>query len=464
MIAVTEYKGETVAVLGLGRSGLATAKALDAGGAQVIAWDDDPARCDDGVAEGFVIADPETSLWRGAKAMMPSPGIMPTHSALEAARACNMDIVGDIALFCRAVRTTPFVRLVAITGTNGKSTTTALVNHILQKAGVLVEMGGNIGVPALQLSPPKPEKVYVLEVSSFQLETAGDLAVNIAVLLNISPDHLERHHTLDSYAGLKARIFAGQSEGDVSIIGVDDLHGRKLMNELKDRTPVKLVPLSISHDCEGGLYVRNGVLFDAMKASAQAVADLKTTRVLSGPHNWQNAAAAYGIARSLGVEKTSIVGAFSDFSGLPHRMEMVAERDGVRFVNDSKATNAAATAQALATYDRIFWIAGGVTKQYDAGVEALPLENLVRAYLIGEAAADFAHQLGDKVDHGCYDSLADAIRVAAHDAWMEARSGRGVVVVLLSPACASYDQFSNFEVRGEVFRAVVQDVMERMPS
>ena len=456
MIVVDSFAGRRVAVLGLARSGLAAARALAAGGAEILAWDDNPG-VREAVAAEIPLADLGAVDWREIPALVLSPGIPHSfpapHPAVVLARAAGAEIIGDIELLGRAQ---PGARYVGITGTNGKSTTTALIGHILAAAGRRVEIGGNLGTPALTLAPLGSEGAYVLEASSFQLELIGSLAFDIAVLLNITPDHLERHGDMAGYIAAKRRIFAHQRPGSTAIVGIDDPICRALCDELRRAGPHggpgQVVPISVVESAPGGVYVDRGRLIDATGPQPALVLDLAVAERLPGVHNWQNAAAAYAAARSLGVAAEAAADAIRSFPGLAHRQELVATIDGVRFINDSKATNADATEKALLCYEAIYWIAGGLPKA--GGITPLTpyFGRLRHAFLIGTATEEFAATLGTSVPFTRCGDLATAVAAAAEAARRERVPG---AVVLLSPACASYDQFAHFEARGDAFREMV---------
>jgi len=452
MIVVREYAGKRVVVLGLARSGLATVQALVAGGADVVAWDDKPA-ARDAVGNEALLQDPAAIDWSGVAALILSPGIphgFPRpHPAVLAARAANVPIIGDIELLGRAQ---PEARFVGITGTNGKSTTTALIGHILATAGRPVQIGGNLGKPALSLEPLGAAGTYVLECSSFQLELIETLAFDIAILLNITPDHLDRHGDMDGYIAAKRRIFAHQDGDAVNVIGIDDAICRDLCDEMRRRGPARVIPISAASTVADGVYAPDRRLFDATAGQPRLVLDLAEAERLPGSHNWQNAAAAYAAARALGVPAETIARAIRSFPGLAHRQELVGMIGGVRYINDSKATNADAAEKALACYDAIYWIAGGLPKE--GGITPLTpyFGRLRHTYLIGAATEEFAATLGNSVPFTRSGDLAAAVAAASAAARRDRIPG---AVVLLSPACASYDQFAHFEARGDAFRDLV---------
>ncbi len=453
MIEVTEFKGKSVAVLGLGRSGLAAARALAAGGAELRAWDDQPERRDEAEGEGIAIADLYDTDWSEVAALVVSPGIpaasFDPHQIVREARAYQCEVMGDMELFARRGLA---ARVVAITGTNGKSTTTALTGHVLRACGKSAAQGGNLGTAVLDLPELAADGIYVLELSSYQIEQTKSLAPDVAVLLNLSPDHLDRHGDMDGYVAAKKRLFALQSPGQLAVVGVDDDESRAVFDELAGQKGRRVTPVSCMGPVDHGIFVEDGLLYDATTPHVSpAMADLSKGHMI-GSHNWQNAAAAFAIATELGCAPEPAAQALLDFPGLPHRLEMVGEVDGVRFINDSKATNMDAAARALDCFSNIYWIAGGRPKEM--GLEVLaPLFGKIRhAFLIGEATESFAAALASSVPFTRSGDLAHAIADARGRALQEGREGS---VVLLSPACASFDQFDNFEARGDAFRAAV---------
>jgi UDP-N-acetylmuramoylalanine--D-glutamate ligase len=453
MIAVETFRGRTVAVLGLGRSGLAAAQALLAGGAQVTAWDDNAETRARAVGQGIAVCDLADADWHRTAALILSPGIPHTHPQphpmVARARTAGTPVIGDIELMAGAC---PQAAYVGITGTNGKSTTTALLGHIVKSAGRVAEVGGNLGQPVLSLAPQGPDGVYILELSSYQLELAPSARFDVAVLLNISPDHLDRHGGMEGYVAAKRLIFRHQVRSCTAVIGIDDAHCDAIWRSLVERGDRRVVPVSTERAIPGGVYADGTLLLDASEGAPRAVLDLGSAPALPGRHNRQNAAAAYAAARALGIDAAAIAQAIITFPGLAHRQERVAEISGVTFVNDSKATNADAAARALDSYDTIYWIAGGRAKE--GGIESLApwFGRIRRAYLIGEASAAFARTLAGRVDHVECGTLDRALASAAADATADRVAG---AVVLLSPACASFDQFSSFEVRGDAFRTSV---------
>lgn len=444
MIPVPGFEGRRIAVFGLGRSGLTAARALKAGAALPVLWDDSVSSRMQAEAEGFAVEDLTTADWSGFAALVLSPGAPLTHPkphwTVERAKAAGIEVIGDIELFARALEALPAdqrPRVVAITGTNGKSTTTALIGWVLKQAGLTVHVGGNIGIGVLALPAPTPEAVYVIEVSSYQLDLTTRFAPDVAILTNISPDHLDRHGGMEGYVAAKARIFA---HAEVQLVGTDESWGRKIFDTLPNATPISTTE---SSSPTGGVFARAG----RIEANGETV-DLTAARSLPGRHNAQNAAFAWATARALGVPHGAAVEGLLSFPGLAHRMETVGQLGHVRFVNDSKATNADAARQALQSYERSFWIAGGRAKA--GGIDDLHdlYPRVVEAFLIGEAAGPFAAALGD-TPHRLSGDMQTAVKAAYEAA---AATGRDEVV-LLSPAAASFDQYPDFEARGEAFRA-----------
>ena len=459
MIPVRGFEGRTVAVFGLARTGLTAARALVAGGAQVALWDDNPKSRAAAEAEGFTLTDLTRADWSDFAALMLSPGVPLTHPVphwtVEKAKAEGVEILGDFELFARTVNAAPAhkqPKIVAITGTNGKSTTTALVGHICAEAGRDVRIGGNIGAGVLGLEDMHGGAVYVLEMSSYQLDLTSSLKADVTILLNLSPDHLERHGSMEGYVAAKRRILANQGKGDTAVIGVDDAFGQQICTEITAANRRTIVPVSASKAMGRGIYVLQGMLYDASGERAVAAADLTRARSLPGRHNWQNAAAAYAAAKGLGIPAEEAAQHLMTFPGLAHRMETVGHLGRVRFVNDSKATNTDAARQALMSYPKVWWIAGGQPKT--GGIEALSdlFGRVEKAYLIGGGAPEFAATLKGKATAANCGTMAAAVQAAYADA---AATGQDAVI-LLSPAAASFDQFADFEERGEAFRAAVQ--------
>jgi UDP-N-acetylmuramoylalanine--D-glutamate ligase len=456
MIPVTTFKGRTVAVFGLGNSGLLAARALKEGGAEVIAFDDDDKKLADAKTAGLRVQDLRNLDWSNLAALVLAPGVPLTHPephwAAALARKANVEVIGDIELFCRErAKSGAAGPLVAITGTNGKSTTTALVAHLLKSTGRDVQMGGNIGVPVLELEPFKKNRAYVLEVSSYQVDLAPSLRPTVGILLNISEDHLDRHGSMEKYAAIKERLPANVEAGGTAVIGIDDGYGRAAAEHV-ERAGKKVERISVVTRLRDGYYAESSRIMHAIGGKAHAVAELGGIGSLRGVHNAQNAACALAACVALGVDLATIQKGLTGFPGLAHRMQQVGRKGNVLFVNDSKATNADSAAKALASFDDIFWIAGGKPKT--GGIASLAgfFPRIRKAYLIGEAAKEFATTLDGQVTYETSGVLVAAIEAAVRDA--EAASLREPVV-LLSPACASFDQYPNFEVRGKAFTDIV---------
>jgi UDP-N-acetylmuramoylalanine--D-glutamate ligase len=455
MIPVTSFAGKTVAVFGLGGSGLASCHALKAGGAEVIAADDSPDNVAKAAQAGFVTADLRKVSWQNFAALILTPGAPLTHPAphwsVLMAREAGVEVIGDIELFCRERRRhAPDAPFVAITGTNGKSTTTALIAHLMKVAGYDTQMGGNIGTAILSLEPPRMGRVHVIEMSSYQIDLAPSLDPTVGILINISEDHIDRHGTLEHYAAVKQRLVAGVQPQGTAVIGVDDIWCRNAADRI-ERAGRRVVRISVRNPLADGIYVERETIVRASGAAREEVARIGGIGSLRGRHNAQNAACASACALALGVGKDTLQNGLRSFPGLAHRMEQVGKRGNVLFVNDSKGTNADAAAHALSSFADIFWIAGGLPKA--GGITGLSeyFPRIRKAYLIGEAAHEFAGTLGE-VPHEMSGTLDVAVASAARDA--EA-SGLHDPVVLLSPACASFDQYRNFEIRGGRFRDLV---------
>ena len=465
MIPVRGYEDHKVAVLGLGRSGLTAARALRAGGALPILWDDNEAARISAQDEGFEIKDlTKDNNWQEIIALIVSPGIphlYPNpHPVIAKAWDNGAVVDNDIGLFFRSYATPDWDRfdvmpkVVCITGSNGKSTTTALTAHILQHAGKRAQLAGNIGRGVLDLAPAEDGDIIVLELSSYQTELARGLAPDIAVFMNLSPDHLDRHSGLGGYFAAKRRLFI-EGGPERSVIGVDENEGRYLANQIRQEHPSGDPVISISStrklSGEGwSVFARKGFLAEWRKGRQMASIDLRGIRSLPGAHNHQNACAAYAVCRSLGLAPKKIEEALASYPGLPHRCQVVAEKDGVLFVNDSKATNVDAAEQALKAFENIHWIVGGQAK--DGGISSLaPLFDRVKcAYLIGEATTEFASQLGSTPQAQC-ETIENAVKAAVHSA----QKGD---VILLAPAAASFDQYPNFEKRGDAFVEAVKNL------
>ena len=464
MIKAASFKGQDVAVFGLGRTGLTAAKSLAAGGARVHAWDDREEAREQARSEGINLTDLTTSDWHDYAALVLSPGVphkLPKpHWTAQRADAANVPIICDIEIFARELNARAKgnrPKIIAITGTNGKSTTTALIAHVLAECDRAVQMGGNIGRGVLDLDRMHAGMVYVLELSSYQLERCPSLRADVAVFLNLSPDHLDRHGDLKGYEAAKRNIFNNQSAEDTAIIGVDNPQGRRLCTAMTARNGRSVIPISGQKSLGRGACVIKGKLYCAQGRTVSEVANLTHARALEGRHNWQNAAAAYAAVSALGINAEKIGKAILSFPGLAHRMETIGSVGRLRYVNDSKATNADAARQALASYKNIYWIAGGVAKE--GGIEPLIdlFGNIKKGYLIGEAAKPFAKTLKkNKVDCKLSGTLEAAILCATKDALA---SNKSDAIILLSPACASFDQFKNFELRGDAFKDKAKEII-----
>jgi UDP-N-acetylmuramoylalanine--D-glutamate ligase len=453
MFAATTFQGKSVGVFGLARSGISCATALQMGGARVFAWDDSEPSVEKARAEGVAIANLHDVDFKTLDALVLSPGVPLTHPephwTVVKARKAGIEIIGDTEIFARELSAAG-AKMVAITGTNGKSTTTALIGHVLRSSGLDVDVGGNIGLAVFNLRKPEKHITYVLELSSFQIDLMPSLKPDVGILTNITPDHLDRHGTIEHYAAVKGRMFAKMGNGDVALIGVDDEFSAPMMRHIPAGAAKHGV--SVTHDLRDGIAAFDGVLRLRRQGETIDEIDLRAMPALKGRHNWQNASFAYGAARALGVATANIEAAMKSFPGLAHRMQQIATRGSVSFVNDSKATNADAAEKALASFDNIYWIVGGIAKA--GGIEPLRpyFERLSGAYLIGAASEEFSKTLdGDAAIYPC-STLENAVKRAAEDA---SKDKRGNAVVLLSPACASFDQYKNFEVRGDAFVAAV---------
>ncbi len=462
MIPVRGHEGQTVAVLGLGRSGRATAAALKAGGAQVVAWDDGPSGREAAEAEGIELRDlTRASAYEGISLLVTSPGIPhlypAPHAAIAAAWEAGVPVDNDIGLFFRSYATEDFdqfdtlPRVVAVTGSNGKSTTSALIHHILTENGRPAQLAGNIGRGVLDLDPPHDGEVVVLELSSYQTELARALTPDIAVLTNLSPDHLDRHAGPGGYFAAKRRLFA-EGGPDRAVVGVDENEGRYLANQLATgQSDDRVIAISSGRKLTGpgwNVFARKGFLSEYRKGRQVASLDLRDIPGLPGAHNHQNACAAWAVARALGLGPRAIEAALRSYPGLPHRSQRVAERDGVAFVNDSKATNVDAAAKALSAFPRIRWICGGLEKEGGLSGLGEGLSHVAKAYVIGREAEAFAVKLS-----GVEVEVCGTMAVAVERAMAEAEPGD---TVLLAPAAASFDQYDNFERRGEDFAAEVK--------
>ena len=453
MFPATSFAKKRLGVFGLARSGISCARALLLGGAEVLAWDDSEPAVEKAKAEGLAITNLHTVDFKTLDGLVLSPGVPLTHPephwTVVKAKSAGIEIIGDTEIFARELAKAG-AKLVAITGTNGKSTTTALIGHVLRESGLDVDVGGNIGLAVFNLRAPVSARIFVLELSSFQIDLMPSLKPDVGILTNITPDHLDRHGSLENYAAVKARLFAKMGAGATALIGVDDGSSAHIFANHKGATAV-----SVQRALDDGLSAPDGILRYVKNGKSLDEIDLRSMPALKGRHNWQNACMAFGAAKALGISTNKITAAMQSFPGLAHRMQEIATMGKVAFVNDSKATNADAAEKALASFDNIYWIAGGIAKA--GGIEPLEpyFNRITKAYLIGAAATDFAQTLNGKVEFELCETLEHAVQSAARDA---AKSAKPNPVVLLSPACASFDQYKNFEVRGEAFVAFVTNL------
>jgi UDP-N-acetylmuramoylalanine--D-glutamate ligase len=464
VIPVTTFAGKKVAVFGLGGSGLVSASALLAGGADVVAFDDDAQSVAKANAAGIPTADLRQADWSKIAALVLAPGVPLTHPAphwiVSLAHKAGVAVIGDIELFCRErAKLAPGAPFVAITGTNGKSTTTALIAHLVASAGLDAQLGGNIGTAILSLQPPQAGRVHVIECSSYQIDLAPSLDPSVGILINLSEDHLDRHGSMEHYAEVKERLVAGVPSSGTAVVGVDDDWCSAIANRL-EHAGKRVVRISVRQALSNGIYFADGRIMRAMASGVTQIAELGGIGSLRGQHNAQNAACAAAAALALGLEPPAIQAGLRSFPGLAHRMEQLGRRGAVLYVNDSKATNADSAAQALACFSDIFWIVGGKPKS--GGIEPLRgfFPRIRKAYLIGEAADEFAATLSPGVPYEIDGTLDKALAAATRDA--EAATV-AEPVVLLSPACASFDQYRNFEVRGDAFRELVRALPGLLP-
>ncbi len=453
MIVANNISGKSVAVMGLARSGLSVIRALKAGGANIIAWDDDPKRRIQLDSEGIILEDLSQIDFKGFEYLVLSPGIPHTHPiphpTAKLARESGVRIIGDIEIFIQNCSPS---KIIGATGTNGKSTTTALIGFILDKAGVANEVGGNIGRPVLEFENPSNEQIHILELSSYQLELTPSWRCNFAVLLNISADHIDRHGGIKGYVDAKRRILEGLEDDATAVIGIDDDISKDLFEEFTSKANCKVIPISGHILPQNGVGLKNKLVVAEIGGVTKEVIDLSKVDNLLGSHNAQNVAAAVAVSIELGIDVKSIKSAVSKFPGLPHRQEIIGSFRDIAFVNDSKATNAEAASKALGCYSSIYWIAGGLAKE--GGIKSL-IPHFLRirhAFLVGESSEDFARILEGHVNYTKCGTLDKAVSAAIQLAEFESH---GNSTVLLSPAAASFDQFVSFEERGDVFRDLV---------
>lgn len=452
MIPVTSRNTQKLALFGLGGSGLATAQALVAGGAEVVCWDDNPEAIKQAQNNNLPVGDLAAVDFTSIDALVLAPGVPLTHPqphwSVRLAHEAGVSVVGDVGLFSEERQhQASDSAFIAITGTNGKSTTTALIAHVLSKAGRDMQMGGNIGKPVLSLAGFDQKRDYVVECSSYQIDLAPKLNPSIGVLLNLAPDHLDRHGTMERYAAIKARLVEASAK---AVIGVDDAYCEKIAFGLREAGH-SVCLISVHGPVENGVWIEGTDLMSNLDGETQNTVSLSGIETLRGQHNAQNAAAAYAVCHYAGLSDVEIQNGFKTFPGLAHRMEIVGNLDKTVFVNDSKGTNADAAAMALSSFENIFWIAGGLAK--DGGIESLReyFPRIKKAFLIGEAASSFAASLGGSVSYEISGTMEKAVLGATKAARELGQSS----VVLLSPACASFDQFRNFEIRGEAFKEEV---------
>ena len=468
MITFRNYQNKKFGVIGLAKTGIAAISSLLASGAEVFAWDDKQETRESfanikNLAKAQLLSPSEWN-WYELEALILSPGVPfkypQPHIAVKLAKDANVRITSDIELLCEAQPNTPKI---AITGTNGKSTTTSLIAHILKNAGFngfKIEAGGNIGTPALALEPIGTDGCYVLELSSYQLDLIDKAHFNISILLNITPDHIDRHGDMSGYVEAKQHIFDRQNKNDFAIVNIDDDYSASIYSALKQTAKSKIIAISVINPLKQGIFVdKSGVLHDKCDPENQLTVKLFDIVNLTGKHNWQNAAFAYAACKSFSVSPKDIEKGLRTFPGLRHRLQFVATIHGVRFINDSKATNADATSYALLPFTNIYWIAGGKPKE--GGISSLShsFNSIVHAFLIGEAEEEFAKELDGKVQYTKCGTLANAVAAAAGRAFADRKQN---AVVLFSPACASFDQWKNFEERGDAFCTLVENILDKV--
>ncbi|MBE7636683.1 UDP-N-acetylmuramoyl-L-alanine--D-glutamate ligase [Sneathiella sp. P13V-1] len=447
------YQNKGIAVFGLGKSGLSTAKHLHDGGARVVAWDDNQDRQQQAKDIGLTVKEITAGLMAECDFLLLSPGVPLTHPAphpvVELAHAAGVQIIGDIEVFLKEKTAG---KVIGITGTNGKSTTTSLIHHMLKHAGRDVAMGGNIGTPVLELPRLSENGFYVLELSSYQLDLTPSWHGDAAVLLNVTPDHLDRHGDMAGYAAVKKKIFQNQSSADIAVINHDNVVCAAIVNDLGGVDQAVLVEISTEQNLESGIFAKEETITDNSPGGNGAEFSLAGVEALRGKHNRENAAAAVAVCRAMGLTDIEIASGLLSFGGLSHRMEMVAIKNGVRYVNDSKATNADAAEKSLATYENIFWIAGGLGKA--GGIKPLVpyFDRITHAFLIGKDATEFALTLEGHVPYTVCGTLDKAVEQARQQAVQSKNA-----TVLLAPAAASFDQFPSFEARGDRFRQLVEE-------
>ena len=459
---VKDLKKCTVAVFGLGTSGLSVIKALSKAGVEIYAWDDKESARDKVPAGLATLHKLDAQTLRKCDLLVLAPGVPlnhpEPHEVVKAANEAEIEIIGDIEIFARATREKDWT-VIGLTGTNGKSTTTTLIHHILKENDVSVALGGNIGLPVLDMKPPKKGGVVVLELSSFQLDLCPTFAPDIGILMNITPDHIDRHGSVQEYGAIKTRVF--RKHGGAAVIVTDDDYCNVICADLQSRDDKTVLPVSIMNPPANGYFVRGGDLIRMQDGAENPIGSIGNITKLHGPHNMQNAACAFAATKACGLDSEDILSAIRTYPGLPHRQFPVRVINGVAYINDSKATNAEAASKALACHKNIYWIVGGKAK--DGGLDGLEhfMDRVRHAFLIGEAAEDFGKWLDRYgVEHRMSKTLSHAVEEAHRMAQDERGQPGGTGVVLLSPACASYDQFKNFEERGDIFTKLVEALPE----
>lgn len=451
-----QLQGKPILVVGLGKSGLSVFEACRKAGIETALWDDNPEGCKQAESMGAKLADPAAADFSTYAFLCLAPGIPLTHPkphlAVEKAQAAGIEIIGDIELFHRAK---PKARTICITGTNGKSTTTALVGHILRETGTPSTVGGNIGEAAMTLPDLEGGAIYVFEMSSYQADLCTTFQPGISILINLSADHIDRHGTMAGYVAAKERIFEGPG---VAIVSMDDEYCLGVTERIRKKARRRVISVSVERPLTSGVFVsKEGVLFDGK----DKVVNLNTCRSLQGQHNWQNAAVAFAACREAGIAPADIVKGMQSFAGLAHRQNIVAVIGSIPYINDSKATNDQAAAMALRTFDPVYWIAGGRPKEGGWTECEKHLERVRHAFLIGEAEEEMTAWLQSKNAHHTRCGTLDKALEAAHRMAQEEK--REQAVVLFSPACASFDQFKNFEHRGDAFVSLVQKLKAETP-
>lgn len=465
MITLRNYQDKKLGVMGLGKAGISTVLTLVASGADVYVWDDKELSREqfrkEHTSSKTHFIEPKSWPWNDLNALVLGPGVPLTHPephyTVKLAKDAGVKVIGDIELFCEGQSG---IQKIAVTGTNGKSTTTSLIGHILQSVGKKAEVGGNLGTPALSLQSLNSDGCYVLELSSYQLDLLHTAHFNIALLMNFTPDHIDRHGSMGGYVAAKSHIFDRQNRYDYAIISLDDDYSRSVYAELKQTSKAQIIAISCENNLKQGVFVdKEGMLHDKIDPKNPQMLKVSDIINLTGRHNWQNAAFAYTACKLYGVAPRDIEKGLHSFPGLRHRLQLVATIHGVRFINDSKATNADATSNALAPYANIYWILGGKPKA--GGIHSLGkyFDSINHAFLIGEAEEEFAKALEGHVPYTRCGTLVKAFEAATEKAFAERKQN---AVVLLSPACASFDQWKNFEERGDAFCSMVEELLDKV--